>query len=428
MKLAELKASILSGEAGNIFRGMATLLMGNGAAKLIGLASIPVLTRIYAPEDFGVLSIYTALVAILAPLLTLRYVQAVPLPKTDELAANILALSGILFLIMTIALSLALFFLGEYFLAAISMDALIDWRWLIVFGAIGVGLYEGLTEWATRKKNYRIIAQTQFNQSVLGTVIKIFLGFFGLKPVGLLVGQFVAQGGGVGTYLKFFWRDIKLHARNVSWGRMNLMFRYYIGYPLFRLPSQALLIFSTQAPLFFTAAFYGTEITGQLGLALMALALPVSLLGESMSKAFYAEMASIGRRQPHKVKRLTYIVIQRLVWLSVVPAFVLIFWGRWIFASIFGAHWADAGQFASVLAIYLVFQFVQKPVSYLMFVFDGQKQLLYLNAQRAIATILCFVIGWWLELSVVTTVLIYSIVLSFHYLFGTFLAVKKIPS
>ena len=69
---------ITAGESGDVFRGMLVLLLGSGVARLIGIGVIPILTRIYTPEEYGVLAVYTSFVAILAPLLTLRYVQAIP--------------------------------------------------------------------------------------------------------------------------------------------------------------------------------------------------------------------------------------------------------------------------------------------------------------------------------------------------------------
>ena len=77
---------------GSVFRGMFTLALGSGAARLISIAVIPVLSRIYAPEDYGVLSVFIALTAILAPLLSLRYVTALPLPRHPGLAMSLFAL------------------------------------------------------------------------------------------------------------------------------------------------------------------------------------------------------------------------------------------------------------------------------------------------------------------------------------------------
>src|SRR5690606_12731715 len=80
-------------DASAVFKGMITLALGSGGARLIGLAAIPLLSRLYSPEDFGLLAVFSSMVLILAPLVSLRYVLALPLPRRDGTALNLLALS-----------------------------------------------------------------------------------------------------------------------------------------------------------------------------------------------------------------------------------------------------------------------------------------------------------------------------------------------
>lgn len=90
---SRISARLFGGTSGGVFRGMMTLALGSSIGRVIGIASIPVLTRLYSPADFGVLAVFTALVAILAPLVTLRYALALPLPRHDGVAMNLLVLS-----------------------------------------------------------------------------------------------------------------------------------------------------------------------------------------------------------------------------------------------------------------------------------------------------------------------------------------------
>ena len=90
-KLLAAKQRLSGGSSGSVFKGMATLALGSGMAKIIGLLSIQVLTRIYSPEDFGLLSVFTAMLLILTPLMTLRYELAVPLPSRDGAAMTLMA-------------------------------------------------------------------------------------------------------------------------------------------------------------------------------------------------------------------------------------------------------------------------------------------------------------------------------------------------
>jgi len=92
--IASLSSRLFGGPAGPVFRGMGTLALGAGVARIIGVVSIPVLTRIYSPADYGVLAVFTALVGMLVPVLTLRYGAAIPLPRYDGMAMNLMALAA----------------------------------------------------------------------------------------------------------------------------------------------------------------------------------------------------------------------------------------------------------------------------------------------------------------------------------------------
>lgn len=422
-----LKARAFGGPSGNVFRGMATLALGSGTARLIGLAAIPVLTRIYSPEDYGVLAVFTAFVAMLAPVLTLRYVIALPLPRHDGMAINLLALAAALTAFFTLVLTLVLGLFGTPVFNALSMQALAPWWWLIVIALVGTALYEMMSMWATRARAYKLIARTQIIQAVAGDGSKIALGLLGLMPLGLLIGQVIKQSAGTINLAQTFWTGLRRHARQIRPDRMIFAARRYAGFPAYRLPSQFLLVLSTKAPLLFVAAMYDAETTGQLGLALMALAVPVGLLGQTMSQAFYAEGASVGRKSPDLIRRLAHSTIKRLLLLSLLPALALLLFGEMIFTLAFGPAWQLAGTFASVLAIYLVFQFLQKPMAHLFFIFEAQRQLLFLNIQRATLIAACFATAYFLQIEAVTTVLFYSIAISAHYALSVYWALRIIP-
>ncbi|MBK1621851.1 hypothetical protein CKO42_26465 [Lamprobacter modestohalophilus] len=172
---------------------MMTLAMGSGAARLIGVASIPILTRIYSPEDFGALASFTVLVSMISPVLTLRYVVALPLPRRDGMAMNLMALSASIMGIMALIVTVGLWLLAPLLMGLLSMEVLVPYWWLIALGVTAAGVYELLSTWATRRKAYITIAKTEVLQSLSGSLLKIGLGLLALKPIGLLVGQVVAR-------------------------------------------------------------------------------------------------------------------------------------------------------------------------------------------------------------------------------------------
>ena len=426
-KLLAARQQLAGNASAKVFKGMATLAVGNGLARIVGLASIPLLTRIYSPEHFAVLSVFTALLLILTPMMTLRYELAVPLPSRDGTAMTLMVLSAIFVTVATVTVSVLLWLAGPALLTLVSMEALMPYRWMLGVALTSAGIYEVLLIWAVRRRAYPAIARTQLQQSVVGSIAKVALGLLGLKPVGLLAGQVLGAGAGTIRLMRLFDADVKRYWRHVTLLRAWRLMRHYRSFPIYRLPSQLLQIFSSQAPLLLTAALYDPRTTGQLGLAMMTLALPMNLLGHSTSKAYYAEIATIGRKRPTEIRTLTYSVIKRLLALALAPALLPLLFGERIFALAFGTEWTMAGEMASLLAIYLLFQFMHAPASHLLSVFQGQRLLLALNIQRAVLTLACFASGYLLELPITSVLLVYAITLSAHYLFSLLMSLRVIP-
>src|SRR5690625_2715486 len=300
--IVRIREKLFGGVSSKVMRGMATLAAVAFASKLIGFITVPILTRVYSPADYGVLSIFMSVVLILAPFMTLRYTLAMPLPKGDGAAINLLALSVSLIILFSTILCLVLWVISEALFAFLSIEVLEPWWGLVIVGAAGVALYESITMWITRKRLYKKLAKVSLYQTLIGEAIKLTLGFWGVKPLGLLIGQLMTLAGGAAILLSALVVFFKEQRKKVSWHRMRFVAKYFSEYPIYRLPSQFLVVTSTHAPLVITAAFFDSEVTGQLGLALMFISVPVSLLGETMSKAYYAEIALLGRRQSSKIK------------------------------------------------------------------------------------------------------------------------------
>lgn len=422
--ISNLKNKLFSGEGGNVFKGMFTLLIGAGLARIVGLVSIPILARIYSPEDYGVLALYTSFITILAPIMTLRYVQAIPLPKNDVMAFNLFSLCFklIVFFSMVVALVLAVF--GETILAWFNMEALMPWRWLIVLGAAGTAVYELFSLWATRKKQYKTIAKTQFTQSLIGNIAKIGLGLLAFKPSGIIIGQFLSQSAGITSFVKDAKTDFKTYLPQIKRSKEKFVAKYYQDFVWFRLPSQILMVLSIQAPVMMMAALYDKGVTGQLSLAMMALSLPVGLIGGAMAKAYYAEIAALGKNNIDKITALTFSVQKKLFIVGVPFAALVYFLSEIAFVLAFGEVWYMAGAFASILAPFVLFQFTSSPLMEVINILGTQVVYLVLHSLRIIGLLGVYLYAYSFQLESNNFVIIISVYLSGFYLLASVLVLS----
>jgi len=404
------------GPEGSIFRNMAKLATGVGMAKLIALLAMPLITRIYLPDHMGVLSVFTSLVVILVPLGTLRYSMALPLPKSDGVATNLAVLSFWLLILVTVLLFTVLWLFGQFIFDLLSMELMMPYWWLLPIAVFGTGLYELLMNWAVREKAFSHLAKTKVWQVIAGSAVKIGFGLLGIKPLGLLIGEIFKQAGGVIPLIINFSNKFIIYLKHVSSSRISFLFKRFGDFPKYRLPSQFLLVFSQKFPLLFFAWQFDADTTGQLGLAFLVIALPISLLGQTSGQAFYGEIAKIGRKNPVQIYNVTKNITKKLIWIGVFPSAALLFFGPQLFKIVFGDIWGEAGTFASILAIYLLFQFIYTPIANGIFnVFEKQSIVLSLNTSRMLIILAIFSAAFVYDLLPETTLLLYSLTLSLYY-------------
>ena len=89
-------------------RSVGVLAGGTAVAQGIGVLALPLITRLYTPEDFSVLAVFSSIVAIVSVAACLRLEIAIPLPETDEDAANLLALALIFCTVASLAACIAI--------------------------------------------------------------------------------------------------------------------------------------------------------------------------------------------------------------------------------------------------------------------------------------------------------------------------------
>lgn len=412
-----LRETLFGGPAGSVFRGMATLALGGGAARLIGILSFPVITRLYSAHDFGLAALMLALTGMIAPLLTLRYGLAIAQQRSNGAALNAFVLSALCALVLTVIVTLALFFYGPALLAFGSMEELAPWWWLVPLGLVAAVTYELLFSWGVRRRDYRGLSRAQVSQSITSSAVKIGLGLTAAGPIGLLLGGIFATGGGSGRLLRAFLPDFLRNMRSVTWRRLRYMAWRFRGFPIYRLPSHFLLTFSMQAPLLFSAALFDPATTGHLGLAMQVMALPISLIAQTVGSAYYGEIAKLGRRQPGRIFEMSKIVQKRLFLAGIAPALVVTLWGPWLFSLIFGADWEQSGRFASWLALYMLFQVTATPVMQVFNILGNQGAYLLINGIRAAMLIGLFLACRQLGASAEVYVASYSVIMVALYLF-----------
>ena len=389
---------------------------GTAAAQAITILCTPVATRLYSPADFGVLTVFAAVIGIIGQLSTLRYSVTIPLADDEALAGNVLKLCFLITFVLSLFLGVIVFLFGSFLAAKFSASHAAPYLWLLPVCLFGTGLYEALSSWAIREKNFKLIARTNLTQGVSSSGIKIGLGWLGIKPLGLLLGLLASQMAGSGSLFFKLINEKPFVFQSISWKGIVYAAKRFSRFPLLQFWSRLLLSLGAQLPSIFMATFYGVEIVGLFGLAYSMVNLPMNLLGASVAQVYYAEIATYGKSRPDKIHNLSISVIKKMFFVGIIPIGALMTAGPWMFSLVFGVEWHDAGVYAKILSVLIMGQFVSTPIMHCLDVLERQGLQFFLNVIRILLVVSVFMLCVRYGLSSKSTVLWYSVLFFAYYI------------
>jgi len=388
---------------------------GTAIAQILNIATSPVISRLFSPDDFGVLSVYTSILSIVAVFATLRYEFAIPIAEDDKSAINVLALTlGSVGFISVLSLAVFSFF-GDVIANLLNAQQMKPYFWLVSVGILASGIYTAFRYWAFRKKNFETITKTTVNQSVAHQAINLLWGFFIGGPIGLIVGTIVGRSAGIWTLSKDIRKDKTGLLKSISLRETMRLAKRYVKFPLYSSGSGALNMLGLQLPVLLLSSYFGTGVTGSFGFANRILGIPMHLIGAAIGDVFFGEVASISHSNPERILQLSRKLFGRLVLIGLVPFSVLAIFGPWLFSLVFGEVWIDAGVYARILSLTAFSRLAVTPISRVFNVFERQKLDMALNASRAGLVVLVFIFSKGLNLSAEMTIVLYSLAMTFVY-------------
>lgn len=354
---------------GSFFRGSLAIAAGTGAAQLIGIASQPILTRLYSPSDYGVFSVAIAILFVLSSITCLRYEYAIALPDDDVEAANVLGLSLLVNVAMTVAATAVLWLFGSSLLGLLGASSLAPYILLFSLTQFGIGFNAALVNWAVRTKDYSTIALNRLTQAVVLSPVQIGLGTIGMGAPGLLIGAVAGSFAGSARLARRAWQGHASAFRHISWAGMRAAAHRYRRFPIFSSGSALIAALGIRAPLLLLVAFYGTTIGGQYALAERLLYLPMTIVAGAIGHVFSAESARLAReRQPSELRALFKRTTWTLARMAIGPALLIGLAAPFLTGPLFGEEWRESGLIIAILI----------PMFYLSFVATATGEILYI--------------------------------------------------
>lgn len=361
----------------SFLRATAWLTGGTAAAQVITVAALPILTRLYSPEDFEILAVYLALLGIFSSIACLRLNIAIPIPEKDEHGADLLVASVACALIFAMLLMIPALVWPDQIAALIGVPGFASYVWLLPLGVALAGLYSALQYWSSRMNRFPLVARSRLVQAGVGVGTQVGAGALAMAPFGLLFGHMLHQGAGSLRLALTAWRSDRVLLPGVTRKTMTARVCEYRRFPTYSTIEALSNTAGVQLPLLLIASFALGPEAGFVLLAMKVLGVPMQLVGRAISQVYLA-------RAPEKLRAgelysFTLGIMKPLAALGLPLLAALALVAPWLFSVLFGPEWQRAGVLVQWMTPWFMLQLLSSPLSMILHVTGRQRSAMVLQ-------------------------------------------------
>ena len=399
-------------------RNLLTLMTGTIVAQAIPIAISPILTRIYSPEDFGLLALFLAILSLFSVAVNARYESAVMLPKKDEDAINIFALGIIINSTISLTLFIIIVLFNDSITNMLGNSNISVWLYFIPLTLFFTGLFNILNTYNNRQKHYRDIADATILKSMVMAVVQVGVGLVKSGASGLISGQILSQFFANMRLLKNITTNRKL-IDSIGILKIIALAKKYKNFPKFSLPSAFANVLSGHLSNILISIFYSVTTLGFYSIVQRVLGIPSAMMGQSIGQVYYEEGVQ-EKKKTGMAKEIFKSTFKRLVFFGFFSFFILFFVVEELFAFVFGEEWRLAGQYAQIVIPMFFIRFVVSTLSVTYDMFGYLKVELIWQLTLLIGTILIVVVSNFMNIefkNLLIFISIYTIVMQLISLF-----------
>tara|TARA_B100002049_G_scaffold223807_1_gene194653 strand:+ start:9745 stop:11022 length:1278 start_codon:yes stop_codon:yes gene_type:complete len=359
----------------NFFKGKSeytknilTLVTGTGSAQLIPIIISPILTRLYSPEDFGLIALYLSIVSIISIFATGRYEFAVMLPKLNSEVRAIIRLSCFLALIVSLITFLIVVIFNTEISKLLGNEDISVWLYFIPGSVLLTSFYQLVNYTMIREKQFGVLAKNKVIVSTTNASTQLGVGYFFKSHFGLLLGNVLGQL--ISIFIIIRTTNVSEYFKATKYPLKKVAYKYK-KFPQYDVPSVLMNTLANQMPLLVLGKFFSLSVLGLYSFMYKILMMPINLLSNSILDVF-KQKATEDFNNNRECKGIYTETFYKLTLLGVIPFSILGMFAPELFSFIFGDEWKTAGEYAQIMSPMLFLKFIVNPLSYTFYI--AQKQ------------------------------------------------------
>lgn len=353
---------------------IALLSVSSAGAQAISLSFVPILSRLYAPQDYGLLGIVSGISIIAASLLALTLPQALLLARTVAEQTAVLLATAIVLLSLALGTSLVLE-AGILLFPSSSLAASIrDYGWAALAISSLIVANNTLQAWSTTHQRYLGTAV-----QILGRTLAICAWQFALAgSAGPVAGDTaMASAFGSGLVLGYLYGELTTLAVSVLWfglgprrlprvwpglARIAAVYREQRHVMVYGTSREILHAGTVTLPLVAIGAMFGSAAAGHFAMASRLLDAPATLIGTAVRTVMMQALSGKDSSPEARAALLTTWTL-RLAGPGVLLLIAILVGADWGVAWLLGPQWAETAVVLKLLVLWKVLSFCKAPAS-----------------------------------------------------------------
>jgi len=420
-KLSKVREKLRSG---SFVINAGVLTLGTVGSQALIFVFYPVLTRLYTPAEFGVVSIVYMITSLLAIFASGAAEGAILIAVSRRSAAHVIGW------VLIRSIKILLFaFVCSFILVNSNLDKWIEhqilyWLPLVPFLAAAIVIFNCFSEWILREQQFDRLAYFRIIQSFLVSILRAAAGVLNVPINGLIVGEMCGKVLSAALGVRSILVNNFHYFRALNIKRIGVERIRYGKFPRYMMPDQLINTAGGTIHIPFVGIIFGSAELGYLSTSMSILYLPVTVISSAIKDVFRQRAAR--ELQTSGSCRALYLKL-----LFPVAAVGLIGFGSiyivspWLFTFILGDNWAPVGEYTRVLIPMFFLNFVSMSMGGVLVVTQRLGVSLGWQIVNLVMTLLALIIGVTVYQSIYATLWGFTIaksasyilhmILSYHY-------------
>jgi O-antigen/teichoic acid export membrane protein len=367
------------------------LLRGSLAGQLLAFLALPVLSRLYAPQDFGVAQAMIAILTLVLIASSLRL--EVALLSVQEVAFEDLLRSAWWLCVATTLAVLLLVTLLSYWRN--------DWPasqrlmlWTLPFISLFAGWNQLLNYVSLRRQRFEVASNVKIVQAAGYTSSAISFGAIKPSSVALLSAEAIGRGAACA----FMARSLRLGRQHFAWpGFRALRLTLAANRELVTVGLSAALLNAVGSS-FISAVIlwvFSAADAGQYAMVERTVGMPVALLVGTLSQVFMAKLAAALAAGDAAAPRKAFHRLVAIQAATGLPLFAMLYLvGPDLLTFLLGSNWKPIANFVQPMALLYLLAYVAGPVNMTLTMVGEHKFQLAWDSLRLLAVGVAWLCIW----------------------------------